>query len=167
MPKENSKKENHGSSFQNFSKKNYKEIERLDLLKEEYGLFDKAVDLKRKGKYDEANKIYTQLMNRNGGSIVLYVAMAKNLASAQDYNNAINLFKSVISSLGGNQIKTKIDLDDFVRKNRGNLNDEACTLLWNAFEHLENIEAIKNNRLSLNKKLDYLRGVSGNSNYKL
>lgn len=93
MPKENSKKENPGSSFQNFSKKNYKEIERLDLLKEEYGLFDKAVDLKRKGKYGEANKIYTQLMNRNGGSIVLYVAMAKNLASAQDYNNAINLFK--------------------------------------------------------------------------
>lgn len=170
MPKEkynSCKKEDNENSFQKFSKKNYKEIKRYELLKEEYGLFDKAVDLKRKGKYDEADKIYTNLMNRNGASVMLYIAMAKNLASAQDYNNAITLFKKVISTLGGNEIKTKMDLDNFVRKNRGNLNNEACTQLWNSFNHLENIEAIKNNRLSLEKKLGYLREISGNGNYKL
>lgn len=150
-----------------FTKKNYKKIERLELLKKEYNLFDEAIALKRKGKYEEADKIYTNLMNINGASVVLYMAMAKNLASAQDYNNAITLLKQVISTLGGNEITTKSDYRNFVEMNKGSLNHDACDQLWLALDHLADIEAIKNNKVSLDEKLGYLRAISGNRNYKL
>lgn len=160
-------KNSDNNSVQTFTKKNYKEIKRIELLNVEHNLFDKAVDLKRNGKYEEADRIYTELMNRYGASCVLYVAMAKNLASAQDYNNAITLLKNVIKTLGENQIKTKNDLEKVMMLNRGNINQEACSILWNSLDHLESIEAIKSNRFSDDEKLKYLRGVSGNPRYQI
>ncbi|WP_339017894.1 hypothetical protein HUW83_09030 [Fusobacterium animalis] len=102
----------------------------------------KGQKLKREGKYEEAQKIYDFILDYDGASGILYIAMAKNLACNMEYDNAIFLF----------QLANQACLDE----NR--IQDENCLY------HIQQLT----NRESMGKEnfLRYMKSIAGNPNYK-
>lgn len=98
--------------------------------------------LKREGKYKEAQKIYDFILDYDGASGILYIAMAKNLACNMEYDNAILLF----------QLANQACLDE------NGVQDENCLY------HIQQLT----NRESMGKEnfFKYIKSIAGNPNYE-
>lgn len=97
---------------------------------------------KRIGHYEEAIKMYENVLNKYGPSVPLYKSMAKVLTCKGEYEQAIILYKQAIE-LGNGHI------DEFE--------------LYNLNKHMDKL--LKRNEISKEEFLEYLRAVSGNPNY--
>ena len=116
---------------------------KYDITSEINKILLKGRDLKRIGKYEEAQKIYDGILQIDGASGILYIAIAKNLACNGEYEGAIKLLewanKACINELG--------------------IEDENC--LYH-IEQLRNREKLGNEAF-----LKYMKSIAGNPNYEL
>ncbi|MGP1429855.1 MAG: tetratricopeptide repeat protein [Fusobacterium sp.] len=103
----------------------------------------KGQKFKRLGEYKKAQDIYDGILQIDGASGILYIAIAKNLACNGEYEGAIKLLelanKACINELG--------------------IEDENC--LYH-IEQLRNREKLGNEAF-----LKYMRSIAGNPNYEL
>lgn len=121
----------------------YKQYElRYDISDEEESLLRIAVNLKRKGLYEEAREKYIQLLNLHGQSSIVYKAIAKVLACEGRYEEAIDMFKNAI----------KLAEAEYIY-------DEQSVY------HKEKLE--KRNEITKDEFEIYLRSISGNPNFIL
>lgn len=115
---------------------------KYDITSETNKILLRGQKLKREGKYEEAQKIYDEILKDDGASGVLYIAMAKNLACNMEYEEAISLFQlaniSCINEIG--------------------IPNENC------FYHTEQLK----NRESMGEEifLRYMKSIAGNPNYE-
>lgn len=98
--------------------------------------------LKREGKYEEAQKIYDEILEDDGASGVLYIAMAKNLACNMEYEEAISLFEQANISC----------IEEFGIPNE------------NCFYHIEQLRGRKS--MGEENFLRYMKSIAGNPNYE-
>lgn len=115
---------------------------RYDISVEEQILLKIAVNFKRKGFYEEAKKTYEDLINKYGSSSVVYNGIAKVLACNKEYEEAILMFNKAII------LAEKNGIDDFQSK-----------------YHKQMLES--RNNMSKIDFLNYMKGISGNPDYKL
>lgn len=126
-----------------FKEKYNKLPTKYDITSEVNIMLLKGRDLKRIGKYSEAQEIYDKILKDDGASGILYIAMAKNLACNGEYASAIKLF----------ELANKACINEF------SIQDENC---------LYHIEQIKNsNNLEKNFFLQYMKSIAGNPTYEL
>ena len=114
---------------------------KYDISDEINEILRQGVYFKRRRMYDEANKIYDQILKIDGPSGLLYIAMAKTYACQMRYNEAIRLLK----------LANKACLDEL------GIEDPNCLM------HIHQLE--NRNRMSRGEFLEYMRKVAGNSNY--
>lgn len=101
-----------------------------------------GIDLKRKELYKEAHLSYNNILENEGASAMLYIAMAKNLACMKKYDEAIYLFQ-----LANNAREILFGENDF-----------------NCMKHINKL--MRRNLIPENEFLEYMRTISGNPNYK-
>ena len=99
---------------------------------------------KRIGHYDEAIKMYQDVLNKYGPSVALYKSVAKVLTCKGEYEQAIELYEQAI-------MMCNEYIDEFE--------------LYNLERHKNKL--LKRNEMSKKDFLEYLKAVSGNPNYSL
>lgn len=116
---------------------------RYEISDEENNLLLMGQQLKRQGKYLEATNVYLEILKKYGLSGIVYIALAKNLACAREFDSAIQLLKLANDSC----------IDQF------GIEDQ------NAIYHMETLM----NRKKMNSEtfLRYMKSIAGNQNYTL
>lgn len=115
---------------------------KYDITAETNKILLEGQKLKREGKYEEAQKIYDAILESDGASGILYIAMAKNLACNMEYEEAISLFELANISC----------IEEFGIPNE------------NCFYHIEQLR----NRKFMGEEnfLKYMKSIAGNPNYE-
>lgn len=96
---------------------------------------------KRKGMYEEANKIYSNILEIDGPSGLLYIAMAKNYACEMKFSEAIRLLE-----LANEACKEENGVEDF-----------------NCLYHINQLK--NRNNMPKEEFLEYMKSISGNVGY--